>query len=308
MKIAIIGAGGVGGYYGLKLAKAGNDVVFIARGAHLKAMQDQGLLIKRPNGDLHLDSVQATDNPSDLKDIDLILFCVKLWDTESAARAILPSLKPETAVISLQNGVTKDGVLKSILGPSHVLGGICYISSAIIQPGVIEQTGTIEKLLFGEYGGEKTKRAEALLDTFREADIDAYLSEDIERTIWEKFVYLAAFSGLTSATRLPVGRIRENPKTRKLLLEMMQEVLEVGLSKKVALPSDFAIREMDFIDTLPYEMTSSMLKDLEKGRRLEVDWLSGSVVEMGKLVEVDTPINYVIHALLQPFANGKLDV
>jgi len=305
MRIAVMGTGGVGGYFGARLAQGGSDVVFIARGAHLAALREHGLTVESKLGDVTLPTVQATDDPSTLGSVDVILIGVKLWDTEAAGRAISTIVGPTTTVLSLQNGVQKDDVLRLILGSEPLLGGVSYISSTIARPGVISHTGTVQKLVFGEYDGRRSARAEALLEACRQGEIDVELSLDIRKSIWEKFVFLVGLSAATTTIRLPIGPIRTNPRTRKFLLDIMREVVAVGRAHGVALDAEYAEDRLAFYDGLPAEMVSSMYHDLERGNRLEVDWLSGAVVELGEVAGVPTPLNRAVSDILALYANGK---
>jgi 2-dehydropantoate 2-reductase len=302
-----MGSGGVGGYFGARLAQAGCDVGFIARGAHLAALRERGLVVESKLGNASLPKVRATDDPSTLGSVDVVLITVKLWDTEAAVRAISPIVGPTTAVLSLQNGVQKDDVLRRILGNGAILGGLCYIAATIARPGVISHTGTMQKLVFGEYDGARSVRAEALLEACRRAGIDAELSQDIRRAIWEKFVFLVGLSATTATVRLPIGPIRTHPQTRRFLLDTMREVVAVGRAQGVALTADYAENRLAFCDGLPAEMTSSMHNDLERGNRLEVAWLSGGVVELGQAADVMAPINRTVSDILALHADGTLE-
>ncbi len=305
MRIAVMGTGGVGGYFGARLALGGCDVSFIARGRHLDAIRGHGLKVESLLGDMHLATPRATDDPADIGPVDLVLFVVKLWDTETAAKAVAPLIGPETAVVSLQNGVRKDDILRNVLGERAVMGGACYIAAQIAQPGVIRHSGTMQKLVFGEYDGKRSMRAEAFLDACRQAGVEAEISADIRRTIWEKFVFLVGLSGLTTTIRKPIGPIRSNPRTRALLHDAMREVVAVGRAQGVQLAADFADNRLAFSDGLPATMTSSMHNDLERGNRLEVDGLSGDVVELGGAAGVPTPVNRVIYDILVLHAAGQ---
>ena len=305
MRIAVMGTGGVGGYFGARLALSGCDVSFIARGAHLDALRQRGLRVLSAIGDLHVKHVDATDDPRDVGPVDLVMFGVKLWDTEDAARQVAPMLGPDTAVVSFQNGVQKDEILRRVLGERAVVGGTCYIAATIAEPGVIRHTGAMQRLVFGEYGGEASARTEAFLAACRKAGINAEISADIRRAIWEKFVFLAALSGTTSATRMPLGPLLAHPQTRTLLRDAMREVIAVGRAEGVALADDFVDGRMAFAETLPGTMTSSMHQDLERGNRLEVDWLSGDVVRRGRAAGVATPVNRVLHDVLALHAGGR---
>lgn len=305
MRITVMGSGGVGGYFGARMADGGCDVSFVARGDHLSALAENGLRIESDLGNLHLRNVHVSDDPVALGPADLILICVKLWDTERATKAIAPIVGPNTAVISFQNGVQKDDVIRKTIGDSPVLGGACYISSKIVSPGVISQSGIVPRLMFGEYDGSVSARAKTMFDACRRSGIEAELSSDIRRAIWEKFVFLVGVSSVTTTMRSTIGPIRENQKTRAFLLDMMREVVAVGRAHGVHLAADFAENRLAFCDSLPPEMTSSMKNDLEDGKRLEVDWLSGSVMELGKAFGVPTPLNRAVTDILALHADPK---
>jgi 2-dehydropantoate 2-reductase len=305
MRIAIMGSGGVGGYFGARLAQGGCDVGFIARGAHLAALREFGLVVESQLGNVSLSKVSATDDPATLGPVDLVIISVKLWDTETAAHAISPIVGPATAVLSLQNGVQKDDVLRSVFGDRPILGGICYISATIARPGVISHTGTVQKIVFGEYDGQRSARAEAFLEACRRAGIDVELSLEIRKAIWEKFVFLVGLSAATTAIRLPIGPIRKDPRTRRFLLDIMREVVAVGRADGVALSAEYAEDLLAYCDGLPAEMAASMYHDLEHGNRLEVDWLSGAVAELGQTAGIPTPLNRAVRDILALHANGK---
>jgi 2-dehydropantoate 2-reductase len=307
LRIAIMGSGGVGGYFGAGLANGGAEVTFIARGAHLAAMRANGLAIDSAHEPLHLPKVNATDDPRSIGPVDIVLFSVKLWDTESAARSLLPIVRPHTGVISFQNGVQKDEILRQVFVADAVMGGVAYMATTIGRPGVITQTGTMQRILFGEYDGKHSQRAEALLAAGKAGGINAEISDDIRRAIWEKFSFLVGLSGSTTSMRLPLGPIRSNPRTRQFLLDLMRETVAVGRAQGVKLPDDFAEQRLGFIDGLPADMTSSMHHDLERGRPLEVRWLSGGVAEMGAKIGVPTPVNRAVHDLLALYENGRPD-
>ncbi|HZM44501.1 MAG TPA: 2-dehydropantoate 2-reductase [Burkholderiales bacterium] len=306
MKILIMGSGGVGGFYGGRLARAGCDVTFVARGAHLAALRERGLTIENEaQGDIHLPAVKVTGDPATAGRADLVLISVKLWDIEAAARAVRPAVGPQTAVLSLQNGVTKDDLLRREFGEKAVMGGVGYVATHISRPGVIHQTGAIQRMVFGEYDGRRSPRAEAFLAAALEAGIEAELSSDVRRAIWEKYVFLVGLSGTTATMRRSIGLIRENARTRAFLLDLMQEVVAVGRAHGVALPEDYAAQRLAFADTLPFDMTSSMHHDLERGNPLEVEWLSGGVVKLGEQVGVPTPANRAVWDVLALHAGGR---
>jgi 2-dehydropantoate 2-reductase len=304
MKIAVMGTGGVGGYFGTRLALGGSDVAFVARGAQLAAVREHGLRVRSAGGDLHLAPVRATDDPREIGPVDLVLFGVKLWDTSAAAEAIRPLLGPDTAVVSFQNGVVKDDILMETLGRRAVIGGVCYIAATIAEPGVIVHTGTMQRLVFGEYDGTRSARVELFEAACRQAGIDAEVSADITRALWEKFVFLVAFSAVTATTRRPIGAVRAHPQTRRLLAAAMQEVVDVGRAQGVALAPDFVADRLRFADQLPVTMTSSMANDLERGNRLEVPWLSGDVARRGAALGVPTPVNGTLFDVLSIAADG----
>ena len=306
MTIVVMGSGGVGGFYGGRLAHAGCDVAFIARGRHLAAMREHGLTIEsEQQGDIHLSTVRVTDDPSTLEPADVVIIAVKLWDTEAAAHAVKPLVGNDTAVLSLQNGVIKDDILRGEFGGDAVMGGVGYVGTHIARPGVIHQTGALQRLVLGEYDGRRSARAEALLAALLRAGIAAELSSDIRRTLWEKYVFLVGLSGTTATMRTTLGPIRANPQTRAFLLDLMRETVAVGRAHGVALPQDYAEQRLAFADTLASDMTSSLHHDLEHGNRLEVAWLSGGVVELGKAVNVPTPANRAVWDILALYAQGR---
>jgi 2-dehydropantoate 2-reductase len=305
MRIAIMGSGGVGGYFGARLALCGADVTFIARGAHLAAMQENGLRVESPLGDMHVAKPKATDDPATLGQVDLVLFSVKLWDTETAAHAITPLVGPDTGVISFQNGVHKDDVLRRVLGEQAVMGGVSYIAATIAEPGLIRHSGKMQKLVFGEYDGATSGRVTRLRDACAAAGIDHELSSRIRQTIWEKFIFLVGLSGTTATARVPIGAIRSNERSRAFLHDVMDEAVQVARADGVALPADYANDRLAFCDQLPATMTSSMHNDLERGSRLEVPWLSGDVVSRGQRLGIPTPCNRAILDILSVHSEGR---
>ncbi|QYU67182.1 2-dehydropantoate 2-reductase [Leptolyngbya sp. 15MV] len=308
MRVVAMGSGGVGGFYGGLLAALGGcEVAFVARGAHLAAMRENGLSIERDGGraPIHLPKVEVAADPAALGRADLVLMAVKLWDTDTAIEAIRPLVGPGTAVLSLQNGVTKDEALARAFGRDRLMGGVAYVGTHIARPGVISQTGPMQRLLFGEYAGGRSARAEALLKAAMQAGIEAELSDDIRRVIWQKFVFLVGLSGLTATTRKPIGPVRDTPMTRAFLHDVMREVVAVGRADGVALPEDEADRAMQRADAVSPDMTSSLHHDLERGNRLEVPWLAGAVVEIGARHGIPTPCNRAIRDILAVHAMGS---
>jgi 2-dehydropantoate 2-reductase len=303
MRIAIMGSGGLGGYFGARLVKGGADVHFIARGRHLEAMRKEGLRIEGPEP-LHVREVQATDDPARIGVVDLVMLCVKLWDTEQAIAQIRPLVGPDTAVVSFQNGVLKDDYLRAAFDARQLMGGVGYVATTIESPGVIRQTGPMQRLLFGEFDGTRSARGEALLAACLAGGINAELSSDIVREIWQKYVFLVGLSGTTTTIRKTIGPIRSTPQTRAFLLDVMREVVAVGRAHGVNLPEDYAEVRLKLADDVSPDMTSSMHHDLERGNPLEVRWLAGGVVELGKAKGVPTPLNRAIADILALHAEG----
>ncbi len=298
MKIAVFGTGGVGGYFGARLAAAGEDVHFIARGRHLDAIRSAGLKIRSPLGDVRIDPAQATDDAAAVGAADVVIVAVKLYDTEAAAEACKPLVGPDSWVVSLQNGVTAADVLVSTFGQARVVGGSSSIAAQIEAPGVIAQTGTMATLAFGEWDGAPTPRTEALHKACAKAGIEATLADDITGVIWSKFVFLASFSGITSVLRLPAGPIRDDSGHRDMFRRAMEETAAIAAAKGVALADDLVDQRMAFLDGLAPEMYASMYHDLMAGKRLELPWLSGAVVDLGRTLGVHTPVHVEFLAAL----------
>ncbi len=306
MKIAIVGAGGVGGYFGARLAAAGQDVWFLARGRHLDAIRRCGLRVKSRLGDVHVNPAQATDDPAVIGPVDLVVVTVKLWDTEAAIAAAKKLAGADTAFVSFQNGVVAADQLAAAFGRERVLGGVSHISAVISGPGIILHTGTMARLTVGELDGRRTARVNAFVDACRKAGIDAHASDDIRRAIWEKFIFLASFSGVTTLTRLSKGPIFADADTRALFEAAIAEAVAVARANGVALADDVVATTMRFSEGLPDEMKSSMLADLERGNRLELPWLSGAVAQLGAAAGVPTPVHRVIFQALKPYAGGRV--
>jgi 2-dehydropantoate 2-reductase len=304
VRIAVVGAGGVGGGFGAALAKAGADVTFIARGAHLAAMKANGLKITGGRGETHLVPTVGTDNPADVGPVDIVLFCVKLWDVESAGEHIRPLVGPDTGVIPLQNGIDAPERLVPILGKNAVMGGVAQISAAIVSPGVIQQVGTFMRMIFGEFDGRRSKRAEDFYALCLKAGFDATLSDQILTELWMKFILLASNAGMMALARQPIGKLRDDPDLRPIFLAAWQEVIDVGRAKGVALPPDALEKVMDFTEHAPAAMKASMAVDLERGNRLELPWLSGKVAAMGRELDVPTPTHSMMYAMLKPYVMG----
>jgi len=248
--------------------------------------------------------VRVTDDPQTLGRADVVILSVKLWDTEAAAKQIRPLVGPGTGVLSLQNGVIKDDILRRELGDGAVMGGVCYVGTTIARPGVILQTGTMQRVVLGEYDGKLTDRARFLHEALVKAGVTSELSGDVRRAIWEKYVFLVGLSATTAATRTTIGPIRKNPRTRAFLLDIMREVVAVGRAQGIALPADYADACLARADGLPEDMAASMAHDLQRGNRLEVEWLSGGVVRLGAAAGVPTPANRAVWDILALYAEG----
>lgn len=307
MRIAFMGSGGLGGYFGARLCRGGADVHFIARGQHLLALRREGLRVEGPEP-MHITQVNATDDPRDVGVADVVMLCVKLWDTEAALQQMRPMVGPNTAIISFQNGVLKDQYLRATFAPAQIMGGVGYVAATIDRPGVIRQTGPMQRLLFGEFDGSRSPRGEALLAACLAGGIKAELSEHILREIWQKYVFLVGLSGTTTTMRQTIGPIRANAQTRAFLLDVMREVVAVGRAHGVDLAADYAELRLKLADEVAYDMTSSMHHDLERGNPLEVRWLSGGVVELGQSQGVPTPLNRAIADILALHAKGRAAV
>ena len=304
MRIGIMGSGGLGGYFGARLALGGADVHFIARGRHLEAMRRHGLRIEGPEP-MHVPTVHATSEPAEVGPVDVVMLGVKLWDTEQAIAQMRPMVGPRTTVISFQNGVLKDASLRAAFPAQQLMGGVGYVATTIEAPGVIRQTGTMQRLLFGEFDGSRSPRGAALLAACLAGGIQAELSTAIVREIWQKYVFLVGLSGTTTSMRSTIGPIRSNPQTRAFLSDTMAEVIAVARAHGVDLPEDYAEVRLKLADDVAYDMTSSMHHDLERGNRLEVRWLAGAVVELGQRMNVPVPLNRAITDILALHAAGR---
>jgi 2-dehydropantoate 2-reductase len=307
MRIAIVGSGGVGGYFGGRLAAAGADVTFLARGAHLEALRTRGLRIVSPKGDLHLARVKATDDPDAIGPIDVVFFAVKLYDSEPAAK-LLPRIVdqsgPDAVVLPFQNGVDGVDIVARAVGAAHTAGGTCYVSAVIAEPGVIKHT-VMDHLIFGELDGARSPRLLRLLDVCRPAGFQSTLSDHITVDIWTKFVRLSVFSGMTAVTRCGIGAIVNDPDLLAMLKNAVGEAMAVAHAKGVPVPGTIVEDVARSYQALPPQAKASMLEDLERGRPLELPWLSGAVVRIGREVGVETPTHGFITTVLTPHVNGK---
>jgi 2-dehydropantoate 2-reductase len=300
MKIGVVGAGGVGGYYGGRLAAAGNDVGFVARGEHLAAIRERGLEVRAHDGDFIV-SVAASADPADIGPCEAVLFCVKSYDTEEAAGLLDPLLQPATGVLSLQNGIDNEEKVAARIGPGHVLGGVSFILTHIAAPGVIEQTGSVQEIVFGELDGSRTERAEALLAEFHRAGVDAELTDDIRAALWDKYAYLCALAGLTAATRLPIDELLRVPETRELFQRLMREVAAVARAEGFELAPDMVEEKTALSERLAPGSYSSLHHDLVTGHRLELDALHGELTRRAAGHGITVPVSEVIYALLRPW-------
>jgi len=306
MRIAVVGAGGVGGGFGAALAKAGADVTFIARGAHLEAMRKNGLTIESVHGDLHLPKPNVTDDPKSVGPVDIVLFAVKLWDTEKGAEAARPLLGANTRVITLQNGVDSYERIAPIVGPERAIAGVTYVVTVIDRPGVIKQASQFQSIICGTIDGRADASLAAFVAAAKAANINITQSDNIERDRWHKFIFLSGTSGATSLTRTSMGPILADPDMRALFRAIMAETLAVGRAKGVALDPGYVDERLAFADkNVPGGMKASMANDLDRGNRLELDWLAGQVSRLGKELKVPTPVNDTIYAALKLYRMGK---
>jgi len=304
MRIAVMGAGGVGGYFGAQLARAGHDVAFVARGRHLAALRERGLTVESAVGPVQDMPVTATDAPGDLAPADVVMFCVKLWDVETGARAVAPLLAGGGIVIPFQNGVESPQVLMRVLGEPRVAGGVAQIGAVIKAPGVIAHTGTMARLRVGAFAGGPRSAVQAFAAAGKSAGIDIEYTDDIRRALWEKFVFLVALSGTTALARQPIGVVRADADLRAAMAASMRETVALARAEGVDLDDAFVERQLAFVDGLPGEMRSSLLNDLVAGNRLEAPWLAGAVARMAAAAGLPAPVNATIYAALKPYLNG----
>ena len=298
-----MGSGGTGGYFGAKLARAGEDVTFVARGAHLAAIQAHGLRVKSAIDGESVVKAPAVERLDGLAAADLVLFCVKAFDTERAAEAIRPVVGPSTGVLSVQNGVDNEDRLARILGPGHVLGGVAQVFAIIEAPGVIAHM-LLGRILFGEMDGSESARARAFLAACARAGIPAEISGDIVRTLWEKYVFLAAHSGMTALTRCPAGVIRDVPETRAMWRRLVEEMAALGAAAGAGLDADCAEACVKMLDAVGPNAYSSLHHDLIHGKRLELEALQGHAVRLGERYGVPTPTLLAVYAALRPYLDG----
>ena len=301
MRFAVVGTGGVGAYFGGRLAQAGESVAFVARGAHLTAMREHGLRVDSVAGDFVIAPVEASDDPARIGPVDVVLVGVKAWQVRETARTLGPLLGPRTFVVPLQNGVEAAGQLTEVLGPERVIGGLCKIVSAIVAPGHVRHSGVPPRVEFGERDGSRSDRVEALRQAFERAQgVSAVVPDDVEAAIWEKFLFIAPVSGVGAVTRQPVGAMREIPQTRALIERAMFEVAALARAKGVNLPDAAVARNMRYVDGLPPDATASMQRDIMEGRPSELDQQNGAIARLGDEASVPVPVNAFLYAALLP--------
>lgn len=303
MRIVVMGSGGTGGYFGAKLARAGEDVTFVARGTHLAAIQASGLRVRSAMDGEWTATAPAVERLDGLPPADLVLFCVKAFDTEPAAAAIRPVVGPDTGVLSLQNGVDSEERLARILGPGHVLGGAAQVLATIEAPGVIAHT-VMGRIVFGEMDGRESPRARAFLEACRRASIPAEISADIVRTLWEKYVMIVAHSGMTAVTRCPAGIIRALPETRRMYRLLLEEMAALARAAGSGVESGIIETVLGLLDSQPGGFYSSLHHDLTRGKRLELETLQGHAVRLGEQLGVPTPTLFAVYAALRPHLDG----
>ena len=305
MRIAVIGTGGVGGYFGARLSQAGEDVVFLARGAHLDAMRRQGLKVYSALGDMHLTDAQFAENTKQIEPVDIAIIAVKLWATDDAIRAVKPLLNAKTGIISLQNGILAEDKLKEAYSEIYVIGGVANIAALIEEPGVIRHNGNMASLVFGELDNSPSERTQLLFNACNAANIKVEIPKDINRAIWEKYIRLVTMSAMTTLCRMPIGPIRSNDETRNLLIQILSEIINVAKAKGLAFGENVVAEQLSIIDSYPPSMVASMCGDLRRGQRLEVPWFSGTVAKLGEALNIPTPANTFVYAALKLFENGK---
>ncbi len=299
MKIGIIGTGGVGGYFGGKLAQAGNDVTFIARGAHLEAIRQNGLQVKSIKGDFTVQPARATDHLEELRGVDLILFGVKAWQIKEIALQLKGIIDEKTILLPLQNGVLSSEELQAVLPENHVLGGLCRIISKIESPGVIVHVAVNPTITFGELTNKVTETVLQLKQTFDDAGIEAYLAKDIQAERWKKYISICV-SGLLAITKTNYGELRTIPETRQLMIQLITEVYNVAQGANISLPANFVEKTIAITDSLPFISNSSMARDIWGGKPSELEYQNGTVVRLGKQYGIETPVNQFVYSCLLP--------
>ena len=306
MRMAVMAAGAVGGYFGGRMAVAGHDVTFIARGAHRDAIRRDGLRIESALGDLHLKDLNVTDDPKRVGPVDVVLFAVKLWDTETAGEQTRPLVGSNTRVITLQNGVDSVERLAPILGDDVTIGGATYIVTTIAKPGVIRHTGARAEVRCGRLDRRPDAVLAGYVQQMKAANIEITLTDHMLLDIWKKFVLLSGTSGITASTRQPLGVVRDDEDMRAFFYRLMHETIGVGRAAGVEFPPDFAAELDRWVASFPPTMKASMANDLDAGRRLELDWLAGKVVALGRKYGIATPGHEAVYAILKPYRMGRV--
>jgi 2-dehydropantoate 2-reductase len=300
MRIAIVGVGGVGGYFGGKLAQGGADVVFIARGRTLEALRTKGLRVDSIKGDFTLPTVKVSDDPFSVGPVDAVVMAVKAWQIPEAAAEIRPLIGKETVIVPLENGMEAPEQLAKVLGREHVLGGLCAIVSFIVEPGHVRHMGADPFVMLGELDNSRTRRVERLAEAFRNSGVQTEIPEDIHRSMWTKFLFIAPMSGIGAVTRVPIGAWRSIPETRSMVERALKEVLDVAAARGAKLADDAIEATMKRYDSLPADSTSSLQRDVMDGRPSELDAQLGAVVRLGRESGVATPIHELLYSVLQP--------
>lgn len=300
MKILIMGTGGVGGYYGGLLAQQGNEVTFISRGAHLYAIRHEGLKVKSVHGDFHVFPANATEDPAKVEPVDLVLFCVKTYSTDESTEAIRPVVGPETVVLSLQNGVDAAERIGKIVGDAHVIGGATWLSSAVEAPGVIRQISEFRRIVFGELVGGRSERIQSIFEVLNSTGIDVEISENIQKILWTKFVFISAASAFGSLTRLPMGEYRSIPETRRLITGIMQEVEALARAQGILPDPEVVQKSLEFMDNSAPHIKPSMQLDVESGHRTELESMIGVIGRKGRELGIPTPVADFVYASLLP--------
>lgn len=299
MKIGIIGAGGVGGYFGGRIAEAGHHVTFICRGEHLSVLRKKGLTVKSIKGDFRIDKVNATDKFEILEDADLILICVKAWQVSEIAKKLKPAANKSALVVPLQNGVLAAEELKQYINEENILGGLCFIISKIESPGIIDHFGLEPSIVIGKLNGERGGRINKIKGLFDSAGINSRISDDIYADLWKKFITICV-SGLLAVTGSTYGEVRELPETRRMMIDLLNEVFTLSQKMGIKIESDFVAKTISLIDSYPYASTSSLTRDVWEGKPSEIDYQNGTVVKLGERFGVDTPVNKFIYGCILP--------
>jgi 2-dehydropantoate 2-reductase len=310
MRIAIYGTGGAGGYFGAHLARGGEDVVFIARGEHLRAIRDRGLRVEMPDYEIVVYPARAEEDPARAGVVDVVLVGLKTWQLPEAARAVAPMIGADTFVVPLQNGVEAPEVLAAVLGRERVLGGMCGTISRVTEPGVICSVGRINFVTFGELDGRSSERAEGLRQAFEHAGVRAEVPADIQAAMWQKFLFVVPYGGVGAVSRAPAGVIRALPETRRLIETAMREIFEVARARRIGLPADVVERSMALLDALAPDATTSLQRDIMNGRHSELEAWTGAVVRLGRESGVAIPLNEFLYESLLPQdlrARGELE-